>query len=105
MSTLTNQRDEVRRIATFLPQITMATIAKVELLDGQIIVGVVRNVRGGNRIEDHRTYYYGEATLETLDGKSVTIDGREVKAVERVWDEQKDAFEKAGLIITVDLPE
>lgn len=105
MLTLTNQRDELQRIATFLPQIVMATIAKVELVDGRIIVGVVRNTSGGTRTENRRSYYYGGATLETLEGKSVTIDVREVQGVERVWDEQKDAFEKAGLITIVDLQE
>lgn len=105
MPTLTNQRDEVKRIATFLPQIIMAYLAKVELVNGRIIIGVVRSTTGGNRTENRQTYYYGGATLETLEGEIVNIDVREVQGVERVWDEQKEAFEKAGLITIVDLPE
>jgi hypothetical protein len=103
MLLLTKQRDELQRIANFLPQTILATIAKIELLNGRIFIGVVRSASGGTRTENFRSYHYGGANLETLEGSTTTIDLREEKSVERVWDKQKNALKEAGIVTIVDL--
>ncbi|MDG2531279.1 hypothetical protein [Caulobacter endophyticus] len=105
--------DEARHIARITHSMPIGGIVQVFLRGARIGVDAVMtgaNMGNNGGIPFGYTgpdrpgpwQYYGEVFLQTIDGQKHIVDLLDIDRIEQAWDDNREAFEKAGLIQIVD---
>lgn len=102
---LTNDRDELVRLRENTLLVATMAIALLKLKNGTTIEGAMRRVSTGSAVHEGRMHWYGGIEIQPLDSDdAIDVDLLDIEHAISVWDERKDAYEKAGLVVIVDLP-
>lgn len=102
---LTNDRDELVLLRGNALLLGSMSIAHLTLNNGTTIEGALRRISSGSSAHEGRMYWYGGIEIQPLESDDpIDIDLLDIKHAVNVWDERKDAYEKAGLVVIVDFP-
>ena len=105
MARLTIQKDELVKMRELSLKLAECAIVKLTMVNGLVVEGALRSQQNGNEEYNGQTHWYGSIDVDTLTGERLHIDVLDIQSAINVWDERKDAYEQAGLIRIVELPQ
>lgn len=100
MARFTSNFEEIKRLSKlnnngFLTK----SLIQVKLLDGSIFEGANRGASVGNNAGECGSWlYYGEITIQNIDGSKYIIDLLEVDCILDIWKSHHQQYHEAGVI-------
>lgn len=72
---------------------------QIKLLDGTVFEGANRGSNTGNNAREHGYWaYYGEITIQNIDGSKYLIDLLDVEYILDIWKSNYQQYNEAGII-------
>jgi hypothetical protein len=106
MTRWTSSIDEILKINLIARQVPLDGIARLVLMDGTVIEGVLRNVNFGNSGGLGGWQYHGECEIETKKRHRRVVDYLDIKFATSIWSQETAAeYERLGLIACVFRPQ
>jgi hypothetical protein len=102
MARWTQTTQEQQHLARISEEMPIGGIARLELMNGQVLEGVLRRMNLGNNAGQGGWKYYGECELETKDRSRWVVDYLDIKSARNIWTDAIGAeYEALGLITIV----
>jgi hypothetical protein len=93
---------DLNHMATISQQIPVGDIARIVLMDGTAIEGVVRRINVENNAGQGGWKYCGECEIETMDHSRLVLDYIDIKSASSMWNDAiATEYERLGLITIV----
>jgi len=106
MARLTSNMEEIHRLSKLINSGGInKPLLQIKLLDGTFVEGATRSSNIGNNARENGYWaYYGEITIQNIDGSKYLIDLLDVEYILDIWKSHHQQYNEAGIIEIVNFP-